>query len=164
MTDYVHLTVLVPYLNLMNTTTGLYVLSWSPRRFNSGYEFFRSLPLLSMQWVSISDALARFATKEMTLPPPQFTMTTFLNLFPSLPCLHAFAQHSFLSSPPQRMLPVRVFADKKIVVGHLCSLPHHLSCTHPLVGLARIAILLSCQYILWVLNCWIVDAHATMQF
>jgi len=79
------------------------------------------LPLLSMQWVSVSDALARFATKEMSLPPPQFTMTAFLNLFPSLPCLHAFAQHSFLSSPPQRMLPVRVFADRKIVVGHLCS-------------------------------------------
>lgn len=90
-----------------------------------------------MQWVSISDALAKFATKEMTLPPPQFTMATFLNLFPSLPCLHAFAQHSFLASPPQRMLPVRVLADKKIVVGHLflhshLTIHHTYICTHSL--------------------------------
>ena len=85
-----------------------------------------------MQWVSISDALAKFATKEMTLPPPQFTMATFLHLFPSLPCLHAFALHSFLAAPPQRMLPVRVLADEKIVVSPLCSIspPHSSHRTH----------------------------------
>lgn len=97
------------------------------------HQFPNCAPLsLPMQWVSISDALARFATKEMTLPPPQFTMATFLHLFPSLPCLHAFALHSFLAAPPQRMLPVRVLADKKIVVSPLCSLspPHSSHITH----------------------------------
>lgn len=70
-----------------------------------------------MQWVSLPNALARFDTKEMTLPPPQYYMTAFLHLFPSLPCLHSFAMHSFLASPPQRLLPVRILADEKIVVS-----------------------------------------------